>query len=188
MILGYPRTKWQRLINGRKNLRNFNYLMVLGALAGMFAGSSFAASPTVGQALPHFSIRTLDGREIDSTRLLSKVTLVHFWATWCPPCREEMPALEKFYEAHHKEGLEVLAISIEDDEDKPKVLEFSKNFAFPVAMRSAAQVDGFGRIWGLPLSFLIDRKGILRKADWTGEQKLDATTLETIVRPLLQEN
>lgn len=169
-------------------MQNFNYLIVLGVLTGMFAGSSFATSPKVGQALPHFSIRTLDGREIDSSELRGKVTIVHFWATWCPPCREEMPALEKFYAAHHNEGLEVIALSIEDDEGKSKVLDFSKSFTFPVAMKSAVQVDGFGRIWRLPLSFLIDRKGILRKGDWTGAQKMDASTLETFVRPLLQEN
>jgi len=169
-------------------LHNLNFLIVLGVLAGLFGGSGFAASPKVGQALPHFSVRTVDGREIDSNELQGKVTIVHFWATWCPPCREEIPALEKFYEAHHNEGLEVIAISIEDDEDKSRVLDLSKNFTFTVAMKSAAQVDGFGRIWGLPLSFLIDRKGIVRKTDWTGEQKLDASTLETFVRPLLQEN
>jgi cytochrome c biogenesis protein CcmG, thiol:disulfide interchange protein DsbE len=173
-------------INSKIKLQNFNYFIVLGVLSGMFAGSSFATSPKVGQALPHFSARTLDGRNIDSDELLGKVTIVHFWATWCPPCREEMPALEKFYQAHHNEGLEIIAISIEDDEDKHKVLDFSKSFTFPVAMKSAAQVDGFGRIWGLPLSFLIDRKGILRKGEWTGEQKMDASSLETFVRPLLQ--
>ncbi len=166
----------------------FRRLLVFGALAAVFSTSGAAASLKAGQALPHFSATTLDGRNIDSNDLLGKVTIVHFWATWCPPCREEMPALEKYYEAHHGEGLEVVAVSVEDDADKAKVIEFAKSFSFPVAMQSASQVDGFGRIWGLPLSFLFDRKGVLRKGDWTGNQKMDASNLETFVDPLLKEH
>jgi thiol-disulfide isomerase/thioredoxin len=120
--------------------------------------------------------------------LQGKVIIVHFWATWCPPCREEMPALENFYQAHHDEGLEVIAVSVEDDADKTKVLEFSRNFSFPVAMQGASEVDGFGRIRALPLSFLFDRKGILRKGGWSGEQKMDASSLEAFVGPLLKEH
>lgn len=163
-------------------------LIILGALTAMFCAPGFAATLKPGQPLPHFSARTLDGRNIESNELQGKTIIVHFWATWCPPCREEMPALEKFYQAHHNEGLEVIAVSVEDDADKPKVLEFTKNFSFPVAMQGASQMDGFGRIWGLPLSFLFDRKGILRKGDWTGEQKMDAPNLESFVGPLLKEH
>ena len=162
-------------------------LILACLLAGGCALPGLAASPAEGRAAPGFEVKSLDGRLIDSAQSKGKVVMLHFWATWCPPCREEMPLLEKFYQAHRKDGFEVVAISIEDAADEAKVREVAKAFNFPVAMRSAAKVEGYGRIWSLPLSFVIDRKGVLRKSDWSGELKIDASSLAKNVLPLLDE-
>ena len=169
-------------------MKKLKHLIMGGILAAMTCASASASSLKVGQALPEFSARTLDGRSINSADLAGKVTIVHFWATWCSACREEMPALEALYEAHHKDGLEIIAISIEDEDDKTKVLDYSRNFSFPVALKSTSRVNGFGKIWALPASFFIDRKGILRQGDRTGVQKMDASSLETLIGPMLREN
>lgn len=155
-------------------------------LSGLsFAGQSVADG--TGRPAPAWQAVTLDGRQVDSASLKGKVVLVHFWATWCPPCREEMPALDAFYRQHAKDGLEVVAISLDDAADRAKVRDFVKSYAFPVAMMGDARVAGFGRVWVLPLSFLIDRKGVLREDGWTGEQRIDAASLNRIVLPLLSE-
>ncbi len=99
-----------------------------------------------------------------------------------------MPALDKFYREHQRDGFVVIAISVDDTADEQKVREMARRFAFPVAMREAAKVDGFGRLWVVPLSFLIDRQQIVRKRDWTGPEKIDADSLERLVLPLLKEN
>jgi thiol-disulfide isomerase/thioredoxin len=163
------------------------YWMILGWLLFGLAFVGQAVADGTGQPVAAWQVKTLDGRQIDSSSLKGKVVLVHFWATWCPPCREEMPALDAFYRQHAKDGLEVVAISLDDDADRAKVRDFVRTYSFPVAMMRDARVDGFGRIWVLPLSFLIDRKGVLREDGWTGERRIDAASLDRIVLPLLSE-
>lgn len=154
-------------------------VLVLAAIPPAMAAEMTQARP--------WQVVTLDGVRIDSGSLKGKVVLVHFWASWCAPCREEMPALQAFYRAHAKEGLEIIAVSLDDDADEPKVRDFVRSYSFPVAMMSHADVDVFGRIWVLPLTFLMDGRGMMRKTDWTGEQKIDARRLDAIVLPLLAE-
>jgi thiol-disulfide isomerase/thioredoxin len=144
---------------------------------------AFAAD--IGQPAPAWQATTLDGRVIDSESLKGKVVLVHFWATWCPPCRKEMPALAAFYKQHAKDGFEVIAVSLDEASNIAEVRRFVQSYGFPVAMMDSSRMDGFGRVWALPLSFLIDRKGVLREADWTGERKIDAVSLDKFVLPAL---
>ena len=127
----------------------------------------------------------LDGRALATDRLLGKVLLVNFWATWCGPCRVEMPELESYYRLHHEQGLEVLALSTDELADEAKVREAAQPFSFPVAMLKASKLSGFGRIWRMPVSAVIDRDGRLVKQDWFIEPKLDAAALDSIVKPLL---
>lgn len=150
---------------------------------GLMLGLCCAAMAVYAADKPDWQAVTLDGRSLDAKALSGKVVLVHFWASWCPPCRAEMPALQAFYAAHRQEGLEVVAISV--DEDRAKARAFAKDFTFPAAMIADAKVDDFGRIWVLPLTFLIDRDGTVRKSDWTGRQPIDAASLDEFVLPLL---
>lgn len=156
-------------------------------LFALVSGCAWADGPKEGAPAPRVITRTLDGASIDTAALRGNVMIVTFWATWCPPCREEMPALEKFYDEHHGEGLEILAISIDDAGDEAKVRQLASAYRYPIALMADSKVDGFGRIWVLPLTFVIDRKGILRKADWTGPEKVDAASLDKIVLPLLSD-
>ena len=81
----------------------------------------------------------------------------------------------------------MFAVSVEEPADRAKVRDFAKVYAFPSALVGDARIEGFGRIWALPLTFLVDRHCILRKSDWTGGEKIDAASLDRIVLPLLQE-
>ena len=151
------------------------------------ATAAWAAVPATTWASPKpaISATLLDGRAFSDDQVAGKVLFINFWATWCGPCRAEMPEIEAYYRAHHERGLEVLALSTDELADEPKVREVAKAFSFPVAMLKAAKLTGFGRIWRMPVSAVIDRQGQLVKQDWFIQPKLDASALDAVIQPLL---
>lgn len=148
------------------------------------------AAAEVKEGMPAPAVRTalLDGRAFDSAQQRGKVIVLNFWATWCTPCREEMPALEAYYRAHRAEGLEVIAISIEDPDDLAKVKNVVRNYSFPVALAAGGQIEGYGRLSRVPVTFVIDRDGVLRFDGFKFKKVLSLTTLEQVVTPLLRNS
>ena len=155
----------------------------LAALAGLMAAGSARAW---GDA-PAVSIKgpLLDGQAFSSEALKGQVLLVNFWASWCPPCRAEMPEIEAYYRAHRAQGLAVLALSMDEPDDKAKVRELAKGWSFPVAMMQQVKLNGFDRIWRMPVSAVIDRQGKLVKQDWFVQTGLNAALLDAVIKPLL---
>ena len=96
-----------------------------------------------------------------------------------------MPALEAYYQKHRAEGLQMIAISMDDPKDEAKVREVIRSFAFAGAMAKDANIKAYGRIWRIPLTFVIDRRGILRKDGWYGDPGIDLPMLDKTVTPLL---
>ena len=158
-------------------------LVLLAAIAVGLSASASAIEE--GQPAPRFDAKRLDGASFDAVRLRGKVVVLNFWATWCPSCRQEMPALDAYYRMHHDQGLEVLAVSLDEPEDVAKVRSVMADYRFPAAMMGEAHVKDFGRIWVLPLTFVIDRNGVLRKDEWHGPPAIDRAALERVVTPLL---
>ncbi|MGZ3237145.1 MAG: TlpA disulfide reductase family protein [Burkholderiaceae bacterium] len=150
------------------------------------AQSCIAASLEVGKTAPPLEVTQLDGTKFSLADHAGNVVLVNIWASWCEPCREEMPAIEAFYKAHHAEGLDLLAISLDDAKDLPQVKEVMRSYSYPAAMLADAKMKGYGRIWRMPMTFVIDRQGILRKDGSEGEPKMDLPALERVVTPLLK--
>jgi cytochrome c biogenesis protein CcmG, thiol:disulfide interchange protein DsbE len=142
--------------------------------------------PEEGQPAPRAEAKLLDGSTFSLAGQTGKVVILNFWATWCTPCRKEMPALEAYYEKHQAEGLAMLAISMDAPQDESKVRELMRAYSFPAAMMGDAGVKGYGRIWRVPLTFVIDRRGILRKDAWHGDPIIDLEQLEKLVTPLLE--
>jgi cytochrome c biogenesis protein CcmG, thiol:disulfide interchange protein DsbE len=151
------------------------------------AACSLAFAATEGKPAPSFHARLLDGSSFDLAQDQGKVVVVHMWATWCGPCREEMPALDAYYRRHRDEGLILIALSMDEPENEAKVRDLAKAFSFPVGLARDAEMRGYGRIWKLPLNFVVDRRGVLRKDQWQGDPGLDAKALEQNVTPLLRE-
>ena len=148
--------------------------------------SPLACPATEGKPAPPLSAKLLDGAFFSLTDNVGKVVVVNIWATWCPPCRAEMPALDAYFRRHRDEGLVLLAISWDDPKDEAKVRDVMKAYSFPAALGRDADIRGYGRVWRLPLTFVIDRRGILRKDDWYGDPGLDSQLLEQTVTPLLR--
>lgn len=166
----------------------FRQLIGLGmaAMLCLLAATAAANDLVIGQAAPPIALRTLDGKQIDLRDLHGKVVILTFWATWCEPCREELPLLSRYASAHAKQGLVVLGFSLDDPEDLDKVRQIAGTLSFPVGLLGDPHVPGYGRIWHLPVSFTVDRDGRLVDNGW--KDKPPAWTqarLDTIVTPLL---
>lgn len=157
------------------------------ALLTLFAATTLASELQLGAPAPHIAIKTLDGKRIDGAALQGKVVILAFWATWCEVCPKELSDLTEYYQVHKNEGLSILAVSTDEEEDKDQVRAQARSLPFPVALISDSDVSGFGGIWRLPLTFVIDRHGILRRDGWTSSPAVSRAQLEEIVTPLLRD-
>jgi peroxiredoxin len=122
---------------------------------------------------PDFKFPGLDGKMVSLSDYKGKVVLVNIWATWCPPCVEEMPSMEKLYQKFKGENFEILAVSI-DEPGLKAVAPFMKksSLTFPALIDSEGTIKTVYGITGIPESFIIDKQGILIKkiigpVDWT---------------------
>jgi len=149
----------------------------LGALVGARSGA---------QVRPLFDVTTLDGARLTPDSLRGKVVLVNFWATWCIPCRAEMPLLEKMYQRHRGEGFQMIGFSV-DRGAAQDVREFarSRGITYPIAIVGGDEERAFGGVRGYPTSFLLSRSGIVQHAVIG---PLAPATLELAVRRLLKDS
>jgi len=139
------------------------------------------AAPEIGKPAPELVVSELDGTTFDLAKLRGKVVLVNYWATWCAPCRKDMPKLDAFYRHYHDQNLEMIGISIDRDSDLPKVRKVMAKLAYPVATLKAVTNDGFGPPTGVPITWIIDTDGKVRDMMIDVRDEL----LNTLVRPLL---
>lgn len=140
----------------------------------------------VGQMAPPITLTTLAGKQIELRDLRGKVVILTFWATWCAPCREELPLLSRYAHAHAKQDLVVLGFSLDEPDQLDQVRAVARTLNFPVGLLGDPHVPGYGRIWHLPVSFTIDRSGRLVDDGWKDEQPVwTAERLDKVVTPLL---
>jgi len=145
-----------------------------------------AKALTIGVSAPPATLVTLDGERITTSELRSQVVVLTFWATWCEPCREELPLLSRYAAQHAGAGLSVLGFSLDPPERAVQVREIAQTLSFPVGLLAQSSAPGYGRIWRLPVNFTIDRDGRLANDGW--QEKVPRWTeerLETVVTPLL---
>ncbi len=141
---------------------------------------------TLGAPAPTITLNTLDGRHIDTQRLRGKVVILTFWATWCAPCREELPLLSRYAQEHARDGLVVLGFSLDTPDRLTEVRAIAGRLSFPVGLLGEPHVPGYGRIWRLPVNFTIDRNGNLADNGWNDKNPVwTRERLERIVTPLL---
>src|SRR5579862_7147786 len=158
----------------------------IATAGGLVAPWVLANELKVGKAAPPLVLQTLDGHSIATRDLLGQVVIATFWATWCEPCREELPLLSTYASSHAQQGLRVLGFSLDGPEALPKVRVVAATLSFPVGLLGNPYVGGYGRIWRIPVSFVIDRVGRLAQNGWDDdEQPLSKEQLQRVVDPLL---
>jgi len=157
------------------------------ALMLLLAGAASANDLVVGKAAPPLVLHSLSGEEIASDALKGKIVVLTFWATWCVPCRVELPLLSDYAARREGEGLRVLAFSLDGPNRLDEVKRVAATLHFPVGLLGSAYAGGYGRMWRLPVSFVIDREGVLRYDGWANQTEggWSAEELDRVVTPLL---
>jgi len=170
----------------------FALLALLALLALMLLPAAPAAAAAgalerwAGGAPPPLALKSLAGSEIDLARLRGKVVLVNFWATWCEPCRDEMPAMDRLRERFADEPFVILAVNVDEPEQRIRRFLDRLPLGFEILLDPGLRAT---KAWGariLPSTYLIDRNGRIRLAargelDWADEQNVGA------IRALLRE-
>lgn len=133
-----------------------------GALASGAAGGPTATpapAAVVGAPAPDFTLNDLDGNPVKLSDLQGQVVLINFWATWCGPCRLEMPAIEAEYQARRSQGFTVLAVDWDEPADQVQSFVDELGLTFPVLLDPGSTVNDLYRVRGYPTSFFINRDG-----------------------------
>lgn len=138
------------------------FLAVSAVACGGGSGSSPARGIAQGKVAVDFRLQDLDGKEVALSEYQGNVVMVNFWATWCPPCRAEIPEIETAYRARREDGFVVLGVSVEQARDHVAAFVDAVGMSYPVLLDETAQVYKTYRVPGLPMSVFVDREGVIQ--------------------------
>ena len=121
--------------------------------------------PHTGFLAPDFNLETIDGKRVQLSELQGKPIIINFWASWCPPCRAEMPALQNVHDTYQNQGLVVLAINATNQDNLQSAIAFTQNhiLTFPILLDVTGMVSNLYQLRSLPTTFFIDEKGIIQE-------------------------
>lgn len=174
--------------NGMNLSKVFTVIVLLLAAVGIiYAVVSFNNQEDVvleiGQPAPGFTLQGLDGKEIDLADYKGKVVMVNFWASWCEPCRIEMPEIQKAHETYKDQGLMVIGVNLRENEITVDGFAQTYGLTFPIALDPDGKVAvNSYKVKPLPTTFFIDREGILRSK---AEMPMSYEFIEQTLKPLL---
>lgn len=137
----------------------------------------------LGQPAPDFSLPALSGETIRLDDLKGQVVLVNLWATWCPPCKAEMPVMDTFYKTHQAAGFTTLMVNMQENGATVGDFIKAKGFSFPVLLDSQGELMKLYGVRGLPATFILDRSGQVRHIQ---SGAITEAELEAAVTPLLK--
>jgi thiol-disulfide isomerase/thioredoxin len=155
------------------------------ALAAVFVLPAFAASSS-GPA-PGFQLTGRNGKAIDLSQFKGQVVMINFWATWCGPCRQEMPLLEDIYKKYKPMGFTMLAVNVEPDSKAAEAWlgKLSKPVSFPVAFDTESKVSKMYKVAGMPSTVFVDRKGnirVMHKGYKAGDENFYLTQIRSMLK------
>ena len=156
------------------------------AAAGVAAwalASTASAVPKVGQPAPDFTVTTFSGRTVKMADLQGDVIILNFWATWCGPCRRELPLLEGYFRAYSQYGFQVLAVATEDSVPQDKLRPLAAQLSIPLVKRLK---EPYHQMEGVPTNYIIDRTGklVYAKAAAFGLDDLNAIVIPLLNAPI----
>jgi peroxiredoxin len=159
-----------------------SWLLVLTlAFSSCYMPPNSSGGSGTGQPAPQFSLPDFNGRSVNMKDLSNKVVIVDFWATWCSPCRQEIPHLNQLYLDNKARGLEIVGVSMDDESAAVKEFLKGNRIDYPVVMGNEGVANDFGGIEGLPTKFIIDRSGkVVKKLVGYQVMELERAVLELL--------
>jgi peroxiredoxin len=142
--------------------------------------------PERGFAAPDFTLETPDGQTMALSKLQGQVVLINFWATWCPPCRAEMPAIQEVYEQYRDQGFIVLAVDLMETDAQVTTFAGQLELTFPILMDRDGKVSDRYRVRSIPTTFFLDRSGVIQDIVIGGP--MPRAVIESKVTALLAQN
>lgn len=140
---------------------------------------------TVGGNAPDFTLKSNSGDNLKLSEHAGDVVMINFWATWCGPCRQEMPALEQLYQKYKDLGFVILGVNIDEDSGKTEDFLAKRPVSFPVLYDHTKQVSDLYKVVAMPTTYLIDRDGKLRyyhRSYKPGYEQKYAEQIKTLIR------
>ena len=136
--------------------------LVLALLVTVFAATSLASSGLEGQPAPDFALKSSTGENLRLSEYRGDVVMINFWATWCGPCRQEMPLLDELYTRYERVGFNLLGVNIDDDSRRAMQMIDDLGVNFPVLFDSRKEVSKLYEVEAMPVTVLVDREGNVR--------------------------
>ncbi len=137
-------------------------IKMLGVLLSIFAATSLASSGLAGQSAPDFVLKSATGENLRLSEYRGDVVMINFWATWCGPCRQEMPLLDELYARYQRVGFSLLGINIDDDSRRAMAMVDELGVSFPVLFDEHKEVSKLYEVEAMPVTILLDREGTVR--------------------------
>jgi len=136
--------------------------LLAGLALTVLATSSLAASDLAGQPAPDFALKSSTGENLRLSEYRGDVVMINFWATWCGPCRQEMPLLDQLYSRYQRVGFSLLGVNIDDDSGRAMDMIRELGVSFPVLFDSRKVVSKLYDVDAMPVTVLVDREGNVR--------------------------
>jgi DsbE subfamily thiol:disulfide oxidoreductase len=137
-------------------------LVLIGVAAAGIAGAAAVAPLASGAPAPAFQLGSADGRAVDLAQLKGKVVMINFWASWCGPCRKEMPILEQLNKQYRGKGLTLIGVNVEPDSKAAMNWLKETPVSFPILFDTDSRVSKLYQVAGMPNTVIVDRKGTVR--------------------------
>jgi peroxiredoxin len=148
------------------------------------APSPWGIDELVGKKAPDFVLKDMNERPVSLSSLKGSVVLINFWATWCPPCRGEMPSLNKLYKEYGNKGLVVVAVSTDRSASSVRDFLGKHPVDFSVLMDSDSKVSRQFKVFSLPTTFLLDKNGTVLQR-YLGEEEWDSDAIRSQIKTAL---
>lgn len=160
--------------------------LTVGLLFSILAATALASSGMTGQMAPDFVLKSSTGENLRLSEYRGDVVMINFWATWCGPCRQEMPLLDELYARYSRVGFSLLGVNIDDDSRRAMQMVEELGVRFPILFDERKEVSKLYKVDAMPVTILLDREGNIRYVHHGYQPGVEDKYLDQI-RSLLRE-
>ncbi len=166
-------------------LSKMKTLLTKSLLASTFFIATSVSALELGQPAPDFTLKSLAGTNLKLAEQRGKIIVINFWASWCGPCRKEMPVLQKFYEKYQDLGVSVWGVNVEQENQAGRDFLADLNLSFPILFDASNTISATYQVEAMPTTIIVDRDGLVRyafKGYKPGYEKKYAKAIKKLIR------